>query len=91
MDAKLVATARGVQVTGVLLCLVNDDDLRQCQCFIDLSLEQAKTSEPGQLLIWRASPSTRVRHDRASCGSGCAGTGLVAGHMICRGQRRETA
>lgn len=42
-DAKLVATARGVQVTGVLICVVNGDDLLYCQCFIDLALAEAKT------------------------------------------------
>ncbi|KAB1930796.1 hypothetical protein F8271_27120 [Micromonospora sp. ALFpr18c] len=42
-DAKMVATARGLQVIGVLLCLFNGDDLRRCQCFIDLALEEAKT------------------------------------------------
>jgi hypothetical protein len=42
-DAKLVATARGVQVTGVLLCLANGDDLTRCQCFIDLALTETKT------------------------------------------------
>lgn len=31
-------------MTGILLCLLNGDDLRQCQCFIDLALEQAKTT-----------------------------------------------
>ena len=43
-DGKAVAAARGVQVTGILLCLLNGDDLRRCQCFIDLALEQAKTA-----------------------------------------------
>jgi hypothetical protein len=42
-DAKLVAVARGLQVTGVLLCVVNDDDLTRCQCFIDLALAESKT------------------------------------------------
>ncbi|MBY8870490.1 hypothetical protein K7640_01375 [Micromonospora sp. PLK6-60] len=42
-DAKMVATARGLQVAGVLLCVVNGDDLTRCQCFIDLALEEAKT------------------------------------------------
>lgn len=42
-DAKLVAVARGAQVTGVLLCLANGDDVRQCQCFIDLALDETKT------------------------------------------------
>ncbi|MGZ0146763.1 hypothetical protein ACXJJ3_06800 [Kribbella sp. WER1] len=43
-DTKAVAAARGVQVTGVLLCVLNGDDLERCQCFIDLALEQAKTA-----------------------------------------------
>jgi hypothetical protein len=42
-DAKLVATARGIQVTGILLCVVNGDDLTRCQCFIDLALDEVKT------------------------------------------------
>jgi hypothetical protein len=42
-DAKMVAAARGLQVTGVLLCLVNGDDLTKCQCFIDLALAETKT------------------------------------------------
>ncbi|WP_328521894.1 hypothetical protein [Kribbella sp. NBC_00359] len=44
LDAKAIAAARGVQVTGVLLCLLNGEDLRRCQCFIDLALEQSKTA-----------------------------------------------
>ncbi|MFD0782424.1 hypothetical protein ACFQZ8_00575 [Micromonospora azadirachtae] len=42
-DAKMVAAARGLQVVGVLLCVLNGDDLRRCQCFIDLALEETKT------------------------------------------------
>ena len=42
-DAKLIATARAVQVTGILLCVVNGDDLTRCQCLIDLALNDAKT------------------------------------------------
>jgi hypothetical protein len=43
-DGKAIAAARGVQVTGILLCVLNGDDLSRCQCFIDLALEQAKTA-----------------------------------------------
>ncbi|WP_432892099.1 hypothetical protein ACQPYH_16060 [Kribbella sp. CA-245084] len=43
-DAKVTAAARGVQITGILLCVLNGDELRRCQCFIDLALEQAKTA-----------------------------------------------
>lgn len=42
-DAKLVATARSIQVTGILLCLANGADITRCQCFIDLALNEAKT------------------------------------------------
>lgn len=43
-EESVVAAARGVQITGILLCLVNGDDLSRCQCFIDLALEQTKTA-----------------------------------------------
>lgn len=43
IDAKIVAVARGIQVTGILLCVVRDEDLTQCQCFIDLAVAEAKT------------------------------------------------
>jgi hypothetical protein len=43
LDAKIIAVARGFQVTGILLCVVNGDDLTQCQCFIDLALTETKT------------------------------------------------
>jgi hypothetical protein len=42
-DPKLVAVARGLQVTGVLLCVVDGDDLTHCQCFVDLALAETKT------------------------------------------------
>ncbi|MGC4944352.1 hypothetical protein [Kribbella sp. DT2] len=41
-EARWVATARGLQVAGVLLCLANGDDLTRCQCFIELALEHTK-------------------------------------------------
>jgi hypothetical protein len=43
IDAKIIAVARGIQVTGILLCLVRDEDLTRCQCFIDLALVETKT------------------------------------------------
>lgn len=42
-DAKLVAVARSIQVTGILLCLMDGGDLDKCQCFIELALEETKT------------------------------------------------
>lgn len=51
MDAKIIAAARGVQVTGILLCVVNGDDLDSCQCFIDLALDLTKTQVKKLLLV----------------------------------------
>ena len=42
VDAKIIAAARGIQVTGVMLCVVNGNDLTACQCFIDLALAESK-------------------------------------------------
>ena len=35
-DAKIVAVARGLQLAGILLCVMDDKELHQCDCFIDL-------------------------------------------------------
>jgi hypothetical protein len=43
-EGRLIATARGVQITGILLCVLNGDDLSRCQCFIDLALEESRTA-----------------------------------------------
>lgn len=43
LDAKIIAAARGAQITGILLCVVDGRDLTRCQCFIDLALELTKT------------------------------------------------
>lgn len=42
-DAKIIAAARGVQITGIVLCVVNGDEITQCECFRQLALELAKT------------------------------------------------
>ena len=42
-DAKFLAAARGLQVTGVLLCVMSGRDLTRCECFIDLALNETKT------------------------------------------------
>jgi hypothetical protein len=41
-DAKMIAVARGVQVAGILLCVMDDRDLTRCECFIDLALAETK-------------------------------------------------
>jgi hypothetical protein len=40
IDAKMIAVARGVQVAGILLCVMDDRDLTECECFIDLALAE---------------------------------------------------
>lgn len=42
MDAHLLATARGVQVTGIVLCLSADLPLDDCRCFVDLAVAESK-------------------------------------------------
>jgi hypothetical protein len=44
LDVKLIAIARGLQMTGILLCVVNGGDLSRCQCFVDLALVETKAS-----------------------------------------------
>ena len=43
VDAKIVAVARGLQVSGVTLCIFRSEDITSCQCFIDLALEETKS------------------------------------------------
>jgi hypothetical protein len=50
IDAKMIAVARGVQVTGILLCVMDDRDLTECECFIDLALVETK-ERVNQILI----------------------------------------
>lgn len=35
-DAKMVAVARGLQVAGILLCVMDGKSLQRCDCFIEL-------------------------------------------------------
>lgn len=49
-DAKLTAAARGVQVTGVLLCLSRGEELARCECFVDLALAETKEHVKALLL-----------------------------------------
>lgn len=50
VDVKIIAVARGVQVAGILLCLMDNRDLTKCQCFIDLALAESK-ERVNQILI----------------------------------------
>lgn len=42
VDEKTAVVARGIQMIGISLCLTRDIPLEQCQCFIDLALEETK-------------------------------------------------
>jgi hypothetical protein len=42
IDGKMVVVARGVQVAGIVLCVMDGRDLTECQCFIDLALAETK-------------------------------------------------
>jgi hypothetical protein len=42
VDAKFTAVARGVQMTGIVVCLANGRDLAHCPCFVDLALSETK-------------------------------------------------
>jgi hypothetical protein len=50
LDAKMVGVARGVQVAGILLCVMDNRDLTRCECFVDLALADAK-ERVNQILI----------------------------------------
>ena len=38
----MTAVARGVQVAGILLCVMDGRDLARCECFVDLALTETK-------------------------------------------------
>jgi hypothetical protein len=49
-DAKMIAVARGIQVAGILLCVMDSRDLTKCECFIDLALAETK-ERVNQMLV----------------------------------------
>jgi len=53
--------ARGIQVTGIAICVGGRADLACCQCFIDLALDLTKT-QVKKLLI--AAEGDWVNHAR---------------------------
>ena len=50
IDAKMIAVARGIQVAGILLCVMDNRDLTRCECFIDLALAETK-ERVNQILV----------------------------------------
>lgn len=59
IDAKVIAVARGLQVSGIVLCLMGENDLTKCQCFIDLALSETK-ERVKQILIAAMSDWTHL-------------------------------
>lgn len=41
-DHQLVMVARGLQITGIVTCLLNERPLETCDCFVDLVLTEGK-------------------------------------------------
>jgi len=63
IDAKMIAVARGVQVAGILLCVMEGRDLDKCECFIDLALAEAQ-ERVKQVLIAAMSDWTELARFR---------------------------
>lgn len=68
IDAKMVAVARGVQVTGIVLCLIDGRELTECRCFVDLALSETKERVKAILIAamsdWRG--LARFPHEAAA-------------------------
>ena len=52
IDAKMIAVARGVQMAGILLCVMDGRNLGQCECFVDLA--RAETEERVKQILMAA-------------------------------------
>lgn len=50
IDTKMIAVARALQITGVLLCVMEDRELTRCQCFVDLAMAETK-ERVSQILV----------------------------------------
>jgi hypothetical protein len=50
IDAKMIAVARGVQIAGILLCVMDGRDLTKCECFRDLAIAETK-ERVNQMLV----------------------------------------
>src|SRR5436190_19931135 len=50
IDAKIIAAARGLQASGIVLCVANRTEITRCQCFIELALSETKERVGGILM-----------------------------------------
>jgi hypothetical protein len=41
-DHQLIVVARSMQIAGILICALNDRDLAQCECFVDVVISEGK-------------------------------------------------
>jgi hypothetical protein len=60
VDAQAVAIARGLQVAGILLCVMDGRELAKCECFIDLAMAETK-ERVSQILVAAMSNWTRLQ------------------------------
>ena len=79
VDAKFTAVARGVQLTGIMLCLAAGRDLTHCPCFIELALNETKdrvkkilTAALDDGPIWRAFRHRSTQRTSPECAKLCA-------------------
>jgi hypothetical protein len=42
IDQPLVTIARSLQIAGIVICVLGDRDLAECQCFIDVVVNEGK-------------------------------------------------
>jgi len=56
----MIAVARGVQVAGILLCVMDGRNLSKCECFIDLALAETK-ERVNQILVAAMSDWTSLK------------------------------
>jgi hypothetical protein len=41
-DHQLVVVARGMQIAGIVICVLNGRDLGKCSCFVDVVIAEGK-------------------------------------------------
>lgn len=69
IDLKIVAVSRGVQVSGIVLCVARNEDLTRCQCFIDLALTETKTRVKKILVLATGDWVKLAEHPREQTGA----------------------
>jgi hypothetical protein len=69
VDAKMVAVARSVQIAGILLCVMDNRDLKKCECFIDLAMTETKEQVKRMLVAAMSDWTVLARFGRQAAGS----------------------